>query len=59
MTSVTLSLKPFVNRIDETDLENLCQANPDARLEIDPEGKLIVMSPTGCESGKRNTSLIF
>ncbi|MEM8721508.1 MAG: Uma2 family endonuclease [Cyanobacteria bacterium P01_G01_bin.39] len=59
MTSVALSLKPFVDRIADTDLENLCQANPDARLEIDPEGKLIIMSPTGSESGKRNTSLIF
>ena len=59
MTSVTLSLKPFVDRISEINLEHLCQENPDARLEINSDGKLIVMSPTGSESGKRNTSLIF
>ncbi|EAZ92195.1 Uma2 family endonuclease [Crocosphaera chwakensis] len=59
MTNVTLSLKPFIDRISETDLEKLCQENPEARLETNPQGQLIIMSPTGSESGKRNTSLIF
>lgn len=59
MTSVTLSLKPFIDRISETDLEHLCQENPEARLEINAKGQLIIMPPTGSESGKRNTSLIF
>lgn len=57
MTSVTLSLKPFINRISETDLEQLCQENPEARLETNPQGQLIIMSPTGSESGKFNISL--
>ncbi len=59
MTSITLSLRPFVDRISETDLEKLCQENPEARLEINTQGQLIIMSPTGSESGKHNTSLIF
>ena len=59
MTSVTLSLKTFIDRISERDLEKICAENPDARLEINTEGQLIIMSPTGSESGKRNTSLIF
>ena len=57
MTSVTLSLKPFMDRISETDLEQLCKENPEARLEINTEGQLIIMSPTGSESGKFNISL--
>lgn len=57
MTSITLSLKPFIDRISETDLEQLCQENPEARLEINPKGQLIIMSPTGSESGKFNISL--
>ena len=57
MTSVTLSLKPFIDQISDLDLEKLCQENPDARLEIDAQGKLIAMSPTGSESGRRNISL--
>ncbi|MDJ0662000.1 MAG: Uma2 family endonuclease [Crocosphaera sp.] len=59
MANLTLSLKPFIDRISETDLEKLCQENPEARLETNPQGQLIIMSPTGSESGKRNTSLIF
>ena len=59
MTSVTLSLKPFIDKVSETDLEQLCQENPDARLETNTDGQLIIMSPTGSQSGKRNTSLIF
>ncbi|VEP17996.1 conserved hypothetical protein [Hyella patelloides LEGE 07179] len=57
MTSITLSLKPFIDKISDRDLEHLCQENPEARLEINPQGKLIVMSPTGSESGKFNISL--
>ena len=57
MTSVTLSLKPFIDQISDLDLEKLCQENHDARLEIDAQGKLIAMSPTGSESGRRNISL--
>ena len=57
MTSVTLSLKPFIDKISETDLEQLCQENPEARLETNSKGQLIIMSPTGSESGKFNISL--
>lgn len=59
MANITLSLKPFVDKISETDLEHLCKENPEARLEIDTEGQLIIMSPTESASGKHNTSLIF
>lgn len=39
--------------------DRLCQANPDLRLELTPEGELIVMAPTGGESGERNSELII
>ena len=57
MTSVTLSFKSIIGKLSESDLERLCQENPDARLEIDAQGNLIAMSPTGSESGRRNMSL--
>ena len=53
MTSVALSLKPFVDKISEINLEHLCRENPDARLEIDSDGKLIVMSPQNVCSDRR------
>jgi Uma2 family endonuclease len=37
--------------------DQLCLDNPDLRLELTKDGELIVMPPTGGESGKRNISL--
>jgi Uma2 family endonuclease len=37
--------------------ERLCIDNPDLRLELTPNLELIVMAPTGGESGKRNSKL--
>ena len=37
----------------------LCQANPDAVLELDASGRLIHMTPTGSETGARNSSLLI
>ena len=33
---------------------SLCLKNPDLRLELTPDSKLIVMAPTGGESGRKN-----
>jgi Uma2 family endonuclease len=35
----------------------LCLDNPDLRLELTPDLQLIVMAPTGGESGKKNSKL--
>ncbi|HEX8423035.1 MAG TPA: Uma2 family endonuclease [Pyrinomonadaceae bacterium] len=43
---------------DEKFLE-LCLDNPTLRLEITAKGELIVMGPTGSETGRRNSSLNF
>ncbi|PSP02928.1 MAG: hypothetical protein BRC54_13385 [Cyanobacteria bacterium SW_7_48_12] len=37
----------------------LYQANRDVRLERTADGKLIVMPPTGGETGDRNAEIIF
>jgi Uma2 family endonuclease len=37
--------------------DRLCLNNPDLRLELTKDGELIVMPPTGGESGKRNGNL--
>ena len=54
----TLDLKAFTDSISDRALEQLCRENPDLRFETDRYGKLIVMSPTGSQSGKRNSSLL-
>ena len=36
----------------------VCDANPDAVLELAADGQLITMTPTGGETGRRNTRLL-
>ena len=37
----------------------LCQANPNAVLELDASGRLIHVTPTGSETGARNSRLVM
>ncbi len=57
MTAINIAT--FTSRISDRQLEQLCRDNPDTRFETTPTGKLIVMSPTGSESGRKNTKLVF
>jgi len=55
--------QPFTLRQPRPDLADdamfleLCRAHPDLRIETDPEGTLIVMSPTGWRSSNRNARI--
>jgi Uma2 family endonuclease len=53
MTALTLNLEPILHLTHEQ-FRELCQVNPDLKLERTAEGGLIVMPPTGWESGQRN-----
>lgn len=53
---VTLRMSPALELTDEQ-FFNLCQINSDLRLERTAEGDIIVMPPTGGETGTRNTSI--
>lgn len=56
MTSLTLTLDPVV-RLTREQFYELCKVNHDIRLERSSTGDLILMPPTGWESGKRNADL--
>jgi len=56
MTALILNLRPAIELTDEQFFQ-LCQNNRDLRLERTAEGKLIIMPPTGWESGNRNAKL--
>ena len=58
MTAVTLDLNPIVKLTDEQ-FYQLCQANPDLKLELTAKGELILMPPTGGETGYRNSEIGF
>ncbi|MGF1515515.1 MAG: Uma2 family endonuclease [Elainellaceae cyanobacterium] len=53
MTAITLTLAPIGPLIRDT-FQQLCRANPDAKFERTAQGELIIMSPTGGDSGRRN-----
>ncbi|MDA0268978.1 MAG: Uma2 family endonuclease [Cyanobacteria bacterium] len=56
MSALTLDLRSVV-QLTEAAFVNLCAANPEAKLERTATGELVIMSPTGGETGRRNLSL--
>ncbi|MBD2110355.1 MULTISPECIES: Uma2 family endonuclease [Cyanophyceae] len=57
MTAFTIDLSP-ITRLDHTQFEQLCAANPEIKFERTPTGALVIMSPTGGETGINNATLI-
>lgn len=55
---VTLNLEPIF-RLSHEQFKQLVAANPDAFLELTKAGELVVMSPTGGETGERNDEISF
>ncbi|PNW57971.1 UNVERIFIED_CONTAM: hypothetical protein BEN50_06640 [Euhalothece sp. KZN 001] len=58
MDSYTVTLKP-VFTLDDEQFFQLSQANPELKLERSPQKNLIIMSPTGGETGNKNAELII
>jgi Uma2 family endonuclease len=57
MSAIILDLHSIMTLTNEQ-FYQLCQANPDIRLERNATGELIIMPPTGWGTGKRNAKLI-
>ena len=57
MTAVTVNFNSIVDITDEQ-FYQLCIHNPDTKFERSADGGIIIMPPTGGETGKRNTDLI-
>ncbi|HSF31205.1 MAG TPA: Uma2 family endonuclease [Candidatus Tectomicrobia bacterium] len=55
---VVLKLTPVLNLTDDQ-LFELCELNRDWRIEYTAQGELIVMPPTGGETGNRNAEITF
>ncbi len=55
---VVLKLTPVLNLTDDQ-LFELCQLNRDWRIEYTAQGELIVMPPTGGETGSQNAEITF
>ena len=53
---LVLRLEPIINLTDEQFFE-FCQINRDLRIERTTTGELLIMSPTGSDTGNRNFKL--
>jgi len=56
MDTMTLQFPPPTRLSDEA-YYLFCRANPDLRIERSAQGEMIVMPPTGGETGRRNASI--
>ncbi len=54
-TSLALNLRSL--RLDDEQFGRVAADNPELRLELTAEGELIVMPPTGTETGRRNSRI--
>lgn len=57
MSTITLNLSPTILLTDNQFYE-ICQNNRDLRFERTASGALIIMSPTGGESGLKEANII-
>jgi Uma2 family endonuclease len=57
VTPLLVSIGNTHLRVTPAQFDTLCLQNPDLRLELAANGELIVMPPTGGETGKRNIDL--
>jgi len=56
MNALTVNLKSVIEMTDEQFFE-LCQNNRELRFERNANGELIIMPPTGGETGNRNAGI--
>ena len=57
MNTTILKLEPAI-ALSESQFFTLCQQNPDLKIERSGQGELIIMPPTGGETGRKNATLI-
>jgi len=56
MTAITVNLNPII-QLTENQFYQLCRENPEVKFERNTKGEILIMSPTGGETGKRNVEV--
>ncbi len=56
LSKFVLQFRPFLN-MDDDQFFDFCQANRDVRIERSKDGEIIIMPPTGSETGERNAEI--
>ncbi len=55
--SVPFKLNVQATQLTEEQFTRLCQENPELRIELTAQQELVIMPPTGSETGRRNSTL--
>ncbi len=56
LSKFVLQIRPFLT-MDDEQFFKFCQANRDVRIERSSNGEIIIMPPTGSETGDRNAEI--
>lgn len=56
MSAYTINFNS-ITKISDKQFEQLCLNNPEIKFEVSEAGKLVIMSPTGGETGEKNSNL--
>ncbi|MEH2453455.1 Uma2 family endonuclease [Nostoc sp.] len=56
MSAIAINLNPII-RLTDNQFYQLCRENPEVKFERNAEGKLLIMPPTGGETGNRNSEV--
>ena len=57
MRTLTLDLRGLIDKITDEQYEKLCRSNPDLNFELDKQGNLIIVPPTGGWTGNKNIKI--
>jgi Uma2 family endonuclease len=55
---LVVDFSPLAAKVSNEEFAELCRLNPELQLERTSEGELVIMSPTGGKTGRRNAKLI-
>jgi Uma2 family endonuclease len=55
---LVVDFSPLATKVSDEEFAELCRLNPELQFERTSEGELVVMSPTGGKTGRRNLKLI-
>ncbi len=58
LSKFVLQIRPFL-AMDDEQFFKFCQANRDVRIERNKEGEIIIMPPTGWDTGDKNSEINF
>ena len=56
MTAITINFNPII-KLTEEQFYELCRANPDIKFERNAKGEIVIVPPTGGETGKCNATI--